>query len=47
MASHNFVPEPQDVVDNPGKQRLELTVGDQTAFLVYERTSDRFTVMHT
>ena len=47
MASHNFVPEPQDVIDNPGKQRLELTVGDQTAFLVYERTSDRFTIMHT
>jgi uncharacterized protein len=35
------------IVDNQAKQRLELAVGGQTAFLEYERTSDRFSIVHT
>ena len=35
------------VVDNVEKHRFELTVGGQTAFLVYERRADRFTIVHT
>ena len=35
------------VVDDPEKHRFELTVGGQTAFLVYERRADRFTIIHT
>jgi predicted GNAT family acetyltransferase len=35
------------VVDNPARQRFELTLGDQTAFLQYERTPDRFSILHT
>jgi len=35
------------VIDNPAKQRFELTVGGQTAFLEYQRTADSFTILHT
>jgi predicted GNAT family acetyltransferase len=37
-------PEP---VDNPSKRRFELTIEGQTGVLEYERTPDRFTIMHT
>jgi len=35
------------IVDNPGKHRFELTVDGETAFMEYERTADRFTILHT
>jgi predicted GNAT family acetyltransferase len=35
------------VVDNPARQRLELSVDGWTAFLAYERTHDVFTLVHT
>jgi uncharacterized protein len=38
---------PPVVSDNPALSRFELTVDGQTAFLVYERTPNRFTIVHT
>ena len=35
------------VVDNGTKNRFELSVNGETAFLVYERTDDAFTLIHT
>jgi predicted GNAT family acetyltransferase len=35
------------VVDNRGLHRFELTVDTQTAFLVYERTPEALTLVHT
>jgi uncharacterized protein len=35
------------VSDNRERSRFELTVEGQTAFLVYERTNDTFTIVHT
>jgi predicted GNAT family acetyltransferase len=33
--------------DNPAQNRFELTENGETAFLEYERTSDRLTLLHT
>src|SRR5215216_6840679 len=35
------------VVDNRDRQRFEVTVDGATAFLVYERTYDELTLVHT
>src|ERR1051325_5221774 len=35
------------IVDNAAKHRFEIGVDGQTAFLEYERTDDRFTIVHT
>jgi predicted GNAT family acetyltransferase len=35
------------VSDNRARKRFELTVDDQTAVLVYERTADQLTLIHT
>jgi uncharacterized protein len=35
------------VSDNSARQRFEVTVDGHTAFLTYERTADRFTILHT
>src|SRR5262245_25730924 len=35
------------IVDNAGAHRFELTVDGLTAFLDYERTGDRLTILHT
>ena len=35
------------VSDNRAKNRFELTANGETAFLEYERTSDRLTLVHT
>jgi predicted GNAT family acetyltransferase len=35
------------VSDNRARSRFELTIDHQTAFLVYERTNDSFTIVHT
>jgi predicted GNAT family acetyltransferase len=35
------------IVDNAAKHRFEIGVDGQTAFLEYERTNDRFTIVHT
>ena len=40
-------PEPGDVSDNAARSRFELTVDGQTAYLAYERTKDRLTIVHT
>jgi uncharacterized protein len=40
-------PEPDAVSDNPARSRFELTVDSQTAYLAYERTNDRLTLVHT
>ena len=40
-------PEPGDVTDNAARSRFELTVDGQTAYLAYERTKDRLTLVHT
>lgn len=39
--------EEPTVSDNRARSRFELTVDGQTAFLVYERTSDTLTIVHT
>jgi predicted GNAT family acetyltransferase len=36
-----------DVSDNAAQSRLELTVDGHTAYLAYERTADRLTILHT
>ena len=36
-----------EIVDNMAAHRFELTVDGRTAFLDYERTADRFTILHT
>jgi predicted GNAT family acetyltransferase len=36
-----------DVVDNAARSRFELLLDGETAFLVYERTSDTLTLVHT
>jgi len=41
------LPEPGDVTDNAARSRFELTVDGQTAYLAYERTTDRLTLVHT
>ena len=33
--------------DNPARNRFELTANGETAFLEYERTNDRLTLLHT
>ena len=40
-------PEPDAVSDNPARSRFEVTVDGQTAYLAYERTNDRLTLVHT
>jgi hypothetical protein len=35
------------VRDNAALTRFEITVGDQTAFLAYERTSEALVLVHT
>ena len=35
------------ISDNRGRSRFELTLEGHTAFLVYERTNDAFTIVHT
>ncbi|HJZ72576.1 MAG TPA: GNAT family N-acetyltransferase [Vicinamibacterales bacterium] len=35
------------VIDNRAKHRFELQVNGSTAFLVYERTDDALTLIHT
>jgi predicted GNAT family acetyltransferase len=35
------------VSDNAARHRFEVTVDGHTAFLTYERTADRFTILHT
>src|SRR5262245_43700942 len=35
------------VIDNVDKKQFELTVDGHTAYLAYERTSERFTIVHT
>jgi hypothetical protein len=35
------------VTDNQAKKRFELTVDGHTAFLVYERTAEKLTLIHT
>src|SRR5580765_7470641 len=37
----------ESVSDNPALKRFELTVNGQTAFLLYERTPDALTLIHT
>ena len=41
------LPEADAVSDNPARSRFELTVDSQTAYLAYERTNDRLTLVHT
>lgn len=36
-----------EVVDNRQADRFEITVDGQTAFLLYERTPDALTLVHT
>jgi uncharacterized protein len=40
-------PLEQRVQDNPSAHRFEITIADQTAFLVYERTPHAFEFVHT
>jgi predicted GNAT family acetyltransferase len=48
LTGHEFPAEADvNVVDNPGANRLEITVEGQTAFLAYVRTQDSFTLIHT
>jgi hypothetical protein len=35
------------VRDNPAKHRFEISVNGDTAFLLYERTDDALTLIHT
>jgi uncharacterized protein len=35
------------VTDNQAKSRFEFSVNDDTAFLLYERTNDTLTLIHT
>jgi len=35
------------VTDNRAKSRFEFSVNDDTAYLVYERTDDALTLIHT
>jgi predicted GNAT family acetyltransferase len=41
------LPEPDAVSDNAARSRFELTADGQTAYLAYERTNDRLTLVHT
>ncbi len=41
------VSEQPGISDNGARSRFELTVEGQTAFLVYERTNDTLTIVHT
>jgi uncharacterized protein len=41
------VAQPTPVVDNAAKSRFELSVDGETAFLLYERTDDALTLIHT
>ena len=36
-----------EVIDNQARSRFELTIDGQTAFLVYARTNDTLTLVHT
>ena len=36
-----------DVIDNRTKNRFELSVNGETAFLLYERTNDALRLIHT
>src|SRR5262245_35817504 len=36
-----------DITDNVEAHRLELRVGDDVAFLDYQRTAEAFTIIHT
>lgn len=36
-----------EVLDNPAHSRFELTVGDNVAFVDYERSGDRTVLTHT
>jgi uncharacterized protein len=40
-------PSSDAVTDNPARNRFELTVDGQTAFLLYERTPQTLTLVHT
>jgi uncharacterized protein len=37
----------RSVTDNPGRSRFELSEDGATAFLLYERTNDTLTLIHT
>lgn len=39
--------ERASVVDNVTKNRFELSVNGETAYLLYERTNDALTLIHT
>ncbi len=41
------LPEPDAVSDNAARSRFELTADGQTAYLAYDRTNDRLTLVHT
>lgn len=49
IGAHKVDPDPAaaPIVDNAAQHRFELTVDGETAFLDYERTADRFTILHT
>src|SRR4051812_12423770 len=40
-------PPPGAVTDNAARNRFELTIDGQTAYLAYEQTNDRLTLVHT
>jgi predicted GNAT family acetyltransferase len=45
--SHSSVDSKLDVMDNRASNRFEISVNGETAFLLYKRTGDALTLIHT